>query len=210
VDNFFRGLPLSSKLQFMLDLFKTAGWLACVIYSAIPSFWLMIHPRAEFWRSRPTSPYKILLPAWIGMWLAVASITAPWRAVTLYENRWMWIPAAALFSTGLVLYKLSHNHFSLAQLCGLPETLRGHSTQSLVTNGIRARVRHPVYLGHLCAMLAWSTGTGLAVCWALTAFAILTGTAMITVEDKELEERFGQEYRQYRSVVPAVLPKLKS
>jgi protein-S-isoprenylcysteine O-methyltransferase Ste14 len=194
----------------MVALIKTAGWIACVIYSTIPSFWLSIHPRAEFWRSRRTSPYKILLPAWMGMWVAVASITAPWRAITLYENRWMWIPAAALFCTGLVLYKLSHNHFSLAQLCGLPETLVGHSTQALITIGIRAHVRHPVYLGHLCAMLAWSAGTGLAACWALTAFAILTGTVMITMEDKELEERFGKEYSQYRSAVPAVLPKLKS
>jgi protein-S-isoprenylcysteine O-methyltransferase Ste14 len=63
-----------------------------------------------------------------------------------------------------------------------------------------------VYLGHLCEMLAWSLGTGLAVCWALTALAIATGAVMINLEDKELENRFGEEYRQYRSTVPAVLP----
>ena len=39
-------------------------------------------------------------------------------------------------------------------------------------------------------MLAWSIGTGLVVCWALTAFAIVTGTIMIRMEDAELEERF--------------------
>jgi protein-S-isoprenylcysteine O-methyltransferase Ste14 len=77
-----------------------------------------------------------------------------------------------------------------------------------VTTGIRSHVRHPVYLGHLCEMLAWSAGTGLAVCWALTAFAIVTGAVMIKMEDKELEKRFGQEYRQYRSTVPALLPRI--
>jgi protein-S-isoprenylcysteine O-methyltransferase Ste14 len=55
-------------------------------------------------------------------------------------------------------------------------------------------------------MVAWSAGTGLAVCWTLTAFAIVTGAAMIAMEDKELENRFGEEYRQYRSGVPAILP----
>jgi protein-S-isoprenylcysteine O-methyltransferase Ste14 len=55
-------------------------------------------------------------------------------------------------------------------------------------------------------MLAWSVGTGLTVCWALTAFAIVTGAAMIAMEDKELENRFGEEYRQYQSGVPAILP----
>jgi protein-S-isoprenylcysteine O-methyltransferase Ste14 len=55
-------------------------------------------------------------------------------------------------------------------------------------------------------MLAWSLGTGLLVCWILTVFAIVTGAAMIRMEDKELEDRFGEEYRRYRSTVPAVLP----
>jgi protein-S-isoprenylcysteine O-methyltransferase Ste14 len=63
-------------------------------------------------------------------------------------------------------------------------------------------------LGHLCEMLAWSLGTGLAVCWALTAFATVTGAVMIKMEDRELEQRFGEKYRQYRSTVPAVLPKI--
>jgi protein-S-isoprenylcysteine O-methyltransferase Ste14 len=189
---------------------RTVGWIACVIYSTIPAFWLLIHPRAEFWRSRRRSPYRILLPVWIGMWVLVAAATAPWRRVLLYQNAWAWIPAGVLFCLGLLLYKLSHSEFSLAQLGGLPEILPNHSNQHLVTTGIRARVRHPVYLGHLCEILAWSVGTGLAVCWALTAFAIITGSLMIHIEDEELEKRFNEEYRQYRSRVPAVLPRRRT
>jgi protein-S-isoprenylcysteine O-methyltransferase Ste14 len=185
---------------------RTIGWIACVIYATIPSFWLLVHPRVEYWRSRPRSPYRILMPAWIGMWLLLAAITAHWRNLTLYHRWWCWIPAAVLFSAGLALYRLSGSNFSRAQLGGLPEVLRDHRQQVLVTTGIRAHVRHPVYLAHLCEMLAWSVGTGLTVCWAVTAFAIVTGAAMITMEDKELENRFGEAYRQYRSGVPAILP----
>jgi len=191
----------------MLALLRTVAWIVCVIYSTIPTFWLLIHPRAQFWRSRPAPPYKILLPLWIGMWAAVAAITAPWHGFTLYTSRWMWFPATALFCAGLILYRLSHSNFSLAQLGGLPEVLPDHTHQRLVTTGIRARVRHPVYLGHLCQMLAWSIGTGLAVCWALTALAIVTGAAMIGMEDKELEKRFGKEYLAYRNRVPAIVPR---
>jgi protein-S-isoprenylcysteine O-methyltransferase Ste14 len=193
----------------MMTLLRTLGWIACVVYSTIPAFWLLIHPRAEFWRSRQRSPYRILLPIWIGMWVLMAAVTAAWHGVSLYENRWTWIPAGILFCAGLVLYKLSHSKFTLTQLGGLPEILRSHNQQQLVTTGIRARVRHPVYLGHLCEMLAWSLGTGLAVCWALTAFAIATGALMIRMEDEELEKRFSEEYRQYRSRVPAVLPRIR-
>ena len=190
----------------MLMGLRTVGWIACVVYSTIPGFWLLIHPRVEFWRSRQRSPYRILLPLWIAMWALVAAIAAPWHGVLLYDAGWTWIPAGALFCAGIVLYKLSHDRFTLKQLGGLPEILRDHSQQHLVTTGIRAHVRHPVYLGHLCEMLGWSLGTGLAVCWALTALAVVTGAVMIKLEDNELENRFGELYRRYRSTVPAVLP----
>jgi methanethiol S-methyltransferase len=79
--------------------------------------------------------------------------------------------------------------------------------QRLVTTGIRSRVRHPVYLGHLCEMAAWSVGTGLVVCWSLTAFAVITGAMMIRMEEAELEKRFGEAFAEYRRSVGAVLPK---
>ena len=191
----------------MVHALRNVGWIACVVYSTIPAFWLMIHPRAELWRARRRSPYRILLPLWIVMWMAMTAITFPWKSVALYAESWTWVPAAALFGAGFMLYRLSHHQFSLAQLGGLPELLHDQQ-RSLVTTGIRARLRHPVYLAHLCEMLAWSLGTGLAVCWALTALAIATGAFMIKIEDKELEQRFGEEYRRYRSTVPAMLPRI--
>ena len=77
-----------------------------------------------------------------------------------------------------------------------------------MTAGIRSRVRHPVYLAHLCEMLAWSVGTGLVVCYRLSAFALLTGAVMIRMEDAELAKRFGAAYEAYRERVPAVWPHL--
>lgn len=182
------------------------GWVACVVYSTIPSFWLIIHPRAESWRARRHSPYRVLVPYWIGLWILVATITWRWHAQVIYHSHWAWIPAVALFMTGFLLYKGAAAGFSPAQLGGLPEVQRGRRDQRLVVGGIRAHVRHPVYLGHLCEMLAWSAGTGLLVCYALTAFAIVTGAIMIRMEDAELEKRFGEEYRAYRKSVPAIIP----
>jgi protein-S-isoprenylcysteine O-methyltransferase Ste14 len=189
------------------EALSALAWIVCVIYSTIPSFWLLIHPYADFWRSRRTSPYKILLPVWIGMWVMVAAVTMRWRSIRLYETRWAWIPAGVLFVAGLILYEVSNSDFTLRQLGGLPEILHADNQQHLVTTGIRARLRHPVYLGHLCEMLAWSAGSGLAICWALTGLAMLTGAVMIRLEDDELEKRFGEEYRRYRATTPAVFPR---
>jgi protein-S-isoprenylcysteine O-methyltransferase Ste14 len=184
------------------------GWLACVVYATIPAFWLLIHPRANFWRSRRRSPYGILLPLWIAAWIILGWLTSYCRHAILYTTLWTWAPAILLFSIGLWIYAESAKHFSSTQLGGLPEVLPHHDDQRLVTTGIRSRVRHPIYLAHLCEMLAWSLGTGLAVCYALTMFAVLTGTLMIRLEDRELAQRFGEEYRAYRERVPAVLPRI--
>ena len=190
-----------------MEFLLTLGWLACVVYSTIPSFWFMVHPLAERWRSRQGSPFRVLVPAWVGMWIGVGCLTGPWRHVRIYVTAWTWLPAAALFGMGIFLYSQSGAHFSWRQLGGLPEVLPNQREQRLVTTGIRSRVRHPVYLGHLCEMVAWSAVTGLVVCWSLTAFAIITGAVMIRMEDRELEKRFGEAFTEYRRNVGAVLPK---
>jgi len=192
----------------MRQWLSTLGWLAYAVYSTIPAFWFMIHPFAERWRARRRSPYRMLVPAWIAMWVVVALITAPWRRILLYRADWTWIPAGVLFACGLYLYSQSGKNFSAKQLGGLPEVHGENREQRLVTEGIRERVRHPVYLAHLCEMLAWSLGTSLAVCWGLTALAMVTGAVMIRMEDAELEKRFGDAYRRYRSSVPAVVPRV--
>jgi protein-S-isoprenylcysteine O-methyltransferase Ste14 len=192
----------------MLALLQTIGWAVVIVYASIPSFWLLIHPRVEYWRSIQRSPYQFLIPVWVTMWIALALITVPWRHISIYKTGWTWIPAAILFLIGLWLYKSSGKHFSGAQLSGTAELIPAHGDQRLVISGIRNRIRHPVYLGHLCEMLAWTIGTGLAVAYALSAFAAITGVIMIRMEDKELEQRFGEEYRRYRSQVPALIPSL--
>lgn len=141
------------------------------------------------------------------MWIGLAVATFRCRHVVFYHAIWTWIPALGFFIVGILLYGASGKQFSIRQLIGIPEISAGHDEQSLVTSGIRNRVRHPIYLAHLCEMLAWSLGTGLAVCYGLTAFALLTGAFMIRLEDRELEKRFGEQYRDYRRTVPAILPR---
>jgi protein-S-isoprenylcysteine O-methyltransferase Ste14 len=191
---------------------RLIGWLACVVYGTIPAFWLMIHPFAERWRGRHRSahrsPYVALLPLWMAMWVMAALATLPWRGIILYGGNLAWIASSLLSVCGVYLYFRSAKNFSAKQLAGVPEIHPLKTEQRLVTSGIRSRIRHPIYLAHLCEMLAWSVGTGLAVCWGLTLFAIATGAVMIRMEDEELEKRFGDLYRMYRREVPALLPRL--
>ncbi|HEX8817615.1 MAG TPA: isoprenylcysteine carboxylmethyltransferase family protein [Terriglobales bacterium] len=192
----------------MMEWIDRLGWLCCGAYAMVPGFWLMIHRRAARWRARRRSPYFVLLPLWFGMWVVIFAVTRPWRDVRMYETAWAWLPAGVLFGCGGWLYWKSFKGFSAKQLGGLPELHAADHEQRLVTTGIRGRVRHPIYLAHLCEMLGWSVGTGLAVCYGLTAFAVMSGAVMIRMEDEELEQRFGAEYAEYRKRVPAILPRI--
>ncbi|MFI5090330.1 MAG: methyltransferase family protein [Terriglobales bacterium] len=192
----------------MLAFLRTAGWLFAIVLSTVPSFWLLVHPRAEYWRCRRGARFRILGPLWIAMWAAVGAITWPWRHVLLYDNALSWLAAAPFFAAGFYLYYRGRAKFSFVQLIGRPEVQGGGFEQRLVTTGIRARVRHPVYLGHLFELIGWSLGTGSVVIYVLTGFAILTGAVMMHMEDDELERRFGDPYRQYRKATPAVIPSL--
>jgi protein-S-isoprenylcysteine O-methyltransferase Ste14 len=70
-------------------------------------------------------------------------------------------------------------------------------------------MRHPIYIAHLTMMAAWTLTSGLAVDFALLAISVLvTFPLMIWMEERELEKRFGQSYRDYKKSVP-VIPGLR-
>jgi protein-S-isoprenylcysteine O-methyltransferase Ste14 len=189
----------------------TIAWLACCVYASVPSFWLLIHPYTDRWRQRHRERkpvYKLLVPAWVGMWILLGLLTYPLHHFTLYRNVWSWLPALAFFAAGIFLYLRARSGFSPFQLSGHHELQPEQHRQKLVISGVRERVRHPIYLGHVCELLGWSIGTGLLACWALTGFALVSGIIMVRAEERELVERFGDSYRDYQKKVPMLIPRV--
>jgi protein-S-isoprenylcysteine O-methyltransferase Ste14 len=176
-------------------------------YCTIPMFWLMMHPFIERWRKRGRRVYLIILPAWALLIAVVFLLLWPFRFARFYASWSAWAPAAMFFLLGFSIYSAALKSFHHTQISGLAELEPSRHGQRLVTSGIRSRVRHPIYLGHLCEIFGWCIGTGLIALYVLAAFAMLTGAIMIRMEDRELEGRFGEAYREYRARVPAVLPR---
>jgi len=78
--------------------------------------------------------------------------------------------------------------------------------QELVTTGLYAYVRHPQYLGFLTLtlgmMVQWATIPTLLM-WPIL-FALYYRLAK--QEEKEMEVKFGEKYREYKSKVSMFLP----
>jgi protein-S-isoprenylcysteine O-methyltransferase Ste14 len=82
-------------------------------------------------------------------------------------------------------------------------------TQELIISGPFRYCRNPMTLGAILAYLGLSIGAATAVGVALV---LLLGSLLITylkkVEEKELAERFGEQYLEYKKNVPFILPRI--
>jgi protein-S-isoprenylcysteine O-methyltransferase Ste14 len=198
--NAFNPLTLRSVIDVL-------GLLACSVYGTIPLFWLVVHPFIGGWRKRGRRAYVWILPIWTAFILATLTLMGPFRGSHFYMNWWMWVPGITLFLAGFLIYRSASQGFRGVQLSGLAELEPERHGQQLVTSGVHGWVRHPIYLAHLCEMLGWCIGTGLMPLYALLIFTTITGGVTIRIEDRELEARFGEDYRRYRQQVPAVIPR---
>lgn len=190
--------------------FRTAGWLVCSIYATIPAFWLMIHPFTDYWRTRQRSPYKVLTPAWMLMWVVAAALTAPWRQALIVDAPFTRLLAIPFWCATAYVYFGGQSDLSLNKIIGRHELEPAQHSQQLVISGLHSRMRHPIYTGHLCTMLGWCFLTTTVASWVLTVFAVVTGIFLVRTEDAELEQRFGVAYREYKTRVPAILPRPRS
>jgi protein-S-isoprenylcysteine O-methyltransferase Ste14 len=184
----------------------TLAWVIGLVYAAIPSFWLAVHPFVNRWRSRKGKVFPILFAIWLSLIIALGAATYPWHTEVLYHSPWSIVVGAMLFGYGISIYQRVGHSFGGDRMIGRSELQPDKFEQRLITTGIHERIRHPIYLAHLCMLTAWTVGSGLAVMYTLLAFAVVTGAIMIRTEDAELEKRFGDQYREYRKRVPAVLP----
>jgi hypothetical protein len=183
-------------------------WMASVLYSSIPLFWFSIHPFAGSWRRMGRSPYRLLLPIWAVILFLLGWATWPWHSVRLYSSPWMWAFAIPLLLFGFKTYAGIRSEFGMRKLSGEAELRPREHSQELVTTGMHARMRHPIYVAHLLNLAGWAIGSGLWVALVLFAASLaVTFPLMIWLEERELAARFGASYREYQRTVP-LLPEL--
>jgi len=138
----------------------------------------------------------IALPAAVlslATWLA----TSAWPAVFLLRfPAALRIAGAALIGLGLVLWG-----------AGGVKVMRAYDRGELLTTGVYALVRNPMYAGWITLVFP---GLALLTGWWLFLLIALLGYVMFTLlihhEDDYLEGRFGKAYVAYRGRVNAVVP----
>lgn len=145
--------------------------------------------------SRERIPYLVagglLLLGWALLWLVGKPI---WRA--------LWYLGWAILAAGFVLIALPL--FVLPRKGKAPEGKGVTETTRVVSSGIYALIRHPLYLGW---MLVYAALTLLAQHWLVVVVACggIVSVYLVSVrEDDRMLARFGRDYARYMRTVPRV------
>jgi len=138
----------------------------------------------------------ILAGLWIDKLLALPSLT----------GLWIYIVSAILFVPGVLIAGQSLLQF--IRVRGTPVPLS--PPPKLITTGIYSYVRNPMIIGGL--LILEGVGLLLGSLSVIVIFAplpvLLYAIFIRTVEERELEMRFGEEYREYKKAVPRFIPRL--
>jgi protein-S-isoprenylcysteine O-methyltransferase Ste14 len=200
-------MSASPDIHSLVRILRTTAWQMAAVYATIPCLWLLVHPFTDFWRKNK-APIKSMALIWLVMWVAARWISWPVRNLLFYSSSLTIMPGLLFIGLGVSIY-CHIGEFGFARLAGQSE-MAANKTQLLITHGIHGRVRHPIYLAHLCCLLGLAISSGLIAVYAMLVFALMTGIFLIRFEDKELEQRFGAEFRTYRSRTPALMPFIRS
>lgn len=126
----------------------------------------------------------------------------------LLPEGWIqFVAAAPLVFLGVALSATSVKRFGLA---GTDERY-AEPTSAIVQNGPFAHTRNPMFLG--LALIHLGVVIAVNAAWALIgvpALLIYLRYGVIGREERFLEERFGDEYRNYKQRVPRWIPALNT
>jgi methanethiol S-methyltransferase len=166
--------------------------------------------KAETWMGRHFSWYR---PAY--SMIAFIQVALILYYLFSIDSIYLWQNsrgASGLFAlcalAGLVVMAISVKKYFF-NLSGIQVLYKKKNAPVLETGGLHEYVRHPLYGGTL--LFAWSVflifpmlSYGLT-CVSMTAYTL----AGIQLEEKKLQNLFGQEYRVYKNNVPMIIPFIK-
>lgn len=145
-------------------------------------------------------------PRWRQVAVGVVLLALGWESFVLSIQYNLLLPhafALTVIGGALILIGVAIRVLAFAEI---PNTYR---IEGLVTTGIYAKTRNPIYLSFMVifAGLAVASTALLALVWASACIVVLYWVA--AKEETELERVFGDRYILYKKAVPMFFPQFR-
>ena len=176
---------------------------------AIP-YWFILHPFVRFWRRLGMrTTYAILIV--ISLVLAVAAFALRDRILTVdYGTSIPLIALAVLCYVAAIAIQLRvKRHLKFRILAGAPELESSGKGGTLLQDGIYSHVRHPRYMCFMLGILAIALFTNYLAMYVLVPLSAAALYLVVLLEEKELRNRFGDDYVRYSERVPRFIPQMR-
>jgi len=184
------------------------GVVMIVAWPPALAFWLVVHPAVALWRR-------------VGYWLSYAVVTLVMAAVGALGYRLrnevigqdlgfapiLIAPALVSYGVAVVIYAKRRRHLTNRILTGVPELQADGRGGELLTEGIYSKMRHPRYVELGLATLALTLFVNHVGSYVLCLVFLIGLHGVVLLEERELLERFGEDYAAYQARVPRFIPR---
>ena len=172
-------------------------------------FWFLIHPWARWWRRLGLiRSYLVVVPVSVAFGALLFQFRGPLLGTDLGANWSLVAVALVLYGVMTWLEFQYWKQLSIATLVGIPElSPTGLKRGRLLRKGIYGVVRHPRYLSAGVGVMASALLINYAGLYLMLLSLVPVGYLMVVLEERELIERFGEEYRKYQREVPRLIPR---
>ncbi|HUE99881.1 MAG TPA: isoprenylcysteine carboxylmethyltransferase family protein [Anaerolineales bacterium] len=133
-------------------------------------------------------------------------VSLPDKVLYQFPARWNYLMLAGQALSALLLF-VAVLQTDLLSFAGLRQLIEEEKRGNLVTTGLYRSVRHPLYTFSLLVLWFSPTMTinSFIIYVSLTIYVLIG----IFFEERKLLREFGQEYADYKSSTPMLLPGLK-
>ena len=185
--------------------------IAVLLMISLPpaiAWWYVIHPFVGFWRrvGKPIT-YMVLTVFFLGSMVGLFAIRDA-LVLTDFGTNWILIGVATVLVIPTIWLSIARaKYLSFAILVGVPELEADGAGGKLLDEGIYAVTRNPRYLEVAMGTLAYASFANYLGGYILAVLTILGIHAVVVLEEKELGERFGEQYDAYKARVPRYIPR---
>lgn len=172
------------------------------------AWWFVVHPFIRFWRRVGVrATFVVMTLLMLGWLVGLFRIRAGLVGADL-GTHWGLVGVAVVLVIGSSWIALKRRKYlTVRTLAGVPELQRDGRGGALLTEGPYRLIRHPRYVEVALGTLAYAAFANYAGAWIVALATIPLLHVVVVLEERELAQRFGEEYEEYRARVPRYVPR---